>query len=173
MKLITLLYLLIFTACADSKKNPESTDNDTLTSTYYFIRHAEKDRSNPSNDNPNLLEIGEQRAERWSKTFEGIDFDAVYATNFNRTQATGMPTAKKNNLQLTIYDPNNIDVEKFLEDTKGKTILVVGHSDSTPKFVNTILGEQKHEAIDDDNNANLYKVTINGDTKTSELTVVN
>lgn len=56
--------------------------------------------------------------------------------------------------------------------TKGKTVLIVGHSNTTPKFVNDLLGEVKYQDIADNNNANLYKVTITNDGKTDELSVV-
>ena len=47
----------------------------------------------------------------------------------------------------------------------GKTVLVVGHSNTTPQFVNAILGSGRYSDIQDDNNANLYIVTrINEET---------
>ena len=54
----------------------------------------------------------------------------------------------------------NIDTKAFLESTKGETVLVVGHSNTTPTFVNKLLGQDKYKQIDDSNNANLYIVTI-------------
>jgi broad specificity phosphatase PhoE len=50
--------------------------------------------------------------------------------------------------------------EEFAHNTKGKTVLVVGHSNTTPAFVNAVLGEKKYDNIDDNNNANLYIVSI-------------
>ena len=41
----------------------------------------------------------------------------------------------------------------------GKTVLVVGHSNTTPQFVNAILGVDRYSDIQDNNNANLYIVT--------------
>ena len=60
-----------------------------------------------------------------------------------------------------------------MKKTKGKTVLIVGHSNTTPKFTNGLLGEEKYEDIADDNNANLYVVTISKNGKTSQLSVVN
>ena len=60
----------------------------------------------------------------------------------------------------------------FLQETKGKTVLVVGHSNTTPAFVNKILAVEKYKDIDDNNNANLYIVTISGDEKTSVVETV-
>jgi broad specificity phosphatase PhoE len=103
---------------------------------------------------------GVLRAAKWSLVFDNLKFDAVYSTDYNRTRNTAKPTAEKNGLDITIYDPRNIDVKTFLETTKGKTVLVVGHSNTTPMFVNSILGTKKYQSIDETNNANLYIVTV-------------
>jgi len=158
---------MLVSSCNQEKKTNKTSEKTT--STYYFIRHAEKDRSDPANENPDLTEKGIQRAEHWSEIFKNVKFDAVYSTNFNRTIETAKPTALKNNVEITIYDSNNIDISRFLEETKGKKVLVVGHSNSTPKFVNSILKEEKYENIDDSNNANLYVVIITGDIITDSL----
>ena len=61
----------------------------------------------------------------------------------------------------------------FRSETKGKTVLVVGHSNTTPVFANKILGEKKYENMDDNDNASLFIVTISGDNKTSKVEKVN
>lgn len=129
--------------------------------TYYFIRHAEKDRSNPTNEDPHLTQQGLLRAAKWSYVMEAVKFDAVYSTDYNRTRETAMPTAEKNGIKdLILYDPSDMDMKGFFENTAGKTVLVVGHSNTTPSFVNTILGEEKYPQIDDTNNGHIYIVTI-------------
>jgi len=67
------------------------TSNDKTT--YYLIRHAEKDRTDKTNKNPNLNEKGLERAKKWATYFKEIQLDAVYSTNYNRTQQTAKPTA--------------------------------------------------------------------------------
>ena len=62
--------------------------------------------------------------------------------------------------------------EEFASATKGQKVLVVGHSNTTPAFVNTILGERKYPNIDDNNNANLYIVTINPSGEKSDVLLV-
>ncbi|WP_298425721.1 phosphoglycerate mutase family protein [uncultured Kordia sp.] len=146
---------------------------DSETSVYYLIRHAEKDRSDKTNKNPNLTEKGQNRAHNWAKMFQHITFDAVYSTEYNRTQQTAAPTAKTNELKVITYHPYKINFEDFLKDTKGKTVLIVGHSNTTPAFTNKLLGEEKFESIDDNNNGNVYIVTITGDTKSVQLLTIN
>ena len=132
----------------------------TETTTYYLIRHAEKVRSNAKNKNPNLTEKGVDRAINWSKTFEHINFDYIYSTNYNRTVQTALPTAKRKNLEIRFYDPNDLFNEEFKVQTTGKTVLIVGHSNTTPQFANKILATKKYSDIDDRNNSNLYILTI-------------
>ncbi|WP_430467923.1 histidine phosphatase family protein [Winogradskyella ouciana] len=139
------------------------------TTTYYLIRHAEKDTSDKEDKDPHLSEAGKTRADKWAKHFEGIALDAVYSTNYNRTKETATPTAKSKNLELTFYDPRNMDAKEFMAQTEGKTVLIVGHSNTTPMFTNAILGEKKYEMMQEDDNASLYKVTVTEGSKTSEL----
>ena len=58
---------------------------------------------------------------------------------------------------------------KFQKDTKGQTVLIVGHSNTTPFFANKILGEYIYEQIADDNNGNLYIITVTKERKTPVL----
>lgn len=167
-KLLIILLTTIFTfpSCAEK---PEKKEDIT---TYYLIRHAEKDRSDSANRNPNLTEVGLERAVNWAEHFKTVKFDMVYSTDYNRTKQTAMPTAIANSLELQFYNPSDMKIEEFMEKTKGKTVLIVGHSNTTPKFTNQLLGEDKYEDIDDNNNSNLYVVTVTKDSKISELSVV-
>ncbi len=164
--LILLLALFAFPSCA--KKTEKNKD----VSTYYLIRHAEKDRSDKTNRNPNLTEAGLKRAENWATHFKDVKFDMVYSTDYNRTKETAMPSADANSVELEFYNPSDMQIEKFMEATKGKTVLIVGHSNTTPSFTNGLLGEEKYEGIADDNNSNLYIVTVTKDSKTSKVSVV-
>ncbi|MBT8316224.1 MAG: histidine phosphatase family protein [Lutibacter sp.] len=151
-KYILLLFILIVSFTVKAQ-------NDEVT-TYYLIRHAEKVRTDNSNKNPNLNERGQIRAENWSSVFEHVNFDLIYSTNYNRTVQTAKPTAQKKDLELQFYDPRNMYDDDFKSKTTGKTVLVVGHSNTTPQFVNKILGKKKYNDIEDSNNSNLYIVTI-------------
>ena len=142
------------------------------TTTYYFVRHAEKDRSDPSNKDPHLMQKGVFRAAKWSYILEHVKFDAVYSTDYNRTRQTAQPTAEKNNVEITIYNPKELNNEDFINNTKGKTVFIVDHSNTTPTFVNAVIGKEKYEDIDDSNNANLYIVTISGSGEISDMLLV-
>ena len=49
--------------------------------TYYLVRHAEKDRTDKSNSNPELTEIGFERAVKWSTVFENVRFCLLYTSD--------------------------------------------------------------------------------------------
>lgn len=150
-------------------EGPYEKETEVTTTTYYLIRHAEKDRSDKTNRDPHLTEAGLERAENWAEVFKELKFDMVYSTDYNRTKETAAPTAKVNNVEVTYYDPRSMDQQEFFESTKGKTVLIVGHSNTTPMFTNGLLGEKKYDMIADDNNANLYIVTVTKDSKSSTV----
>jgi len=164
------LFLCIssFTSCQEAIA-PVVTEEPIVTTTYYLIRHAEKDRSDPENRNPSLTEEGIARANKWATTFKEVTFDAVYSTDYARTQETATPTATQKGLEIQSYDPRKLFDENFQKATLGKTVLVVGHSNTTPSFVNAIIREDRFQDIDDSNNANLYIVTLTGDNATTQL----
>ena len=168
--IITLL--LVFTLTFPSFAQ-DANKKDTETTTYYFIRHAEKDRSDKTNRNPDLTDAGKERAIHWSEILQHVNFDAVYSTKYNRTMQTAAPTAEKNKVELEFYDPRALYSEDFAKATQGKTVLVVGHSNTTPAFVNMILKAKKYEDIDDNNNGNLYIVTISDGNILDQVLTIN
>ncbi|UOB17642.1 SixA phosphatase family protein [Abyssalbus ytuae] len=164
-----IMYSIIILFCSCNLVSCQQTKEETTV--YYLIRHAEKDMKNPGDKNPALNKKGQQRAKKWAKMFNNID--AVYSTNFIRTKSTAAPTAKKNNLEVNIYNPFKIDIEAFKEETKGKRVVIVGHTNTIPRFINQLLGEKKYGEIDESEYGNLYKITIKGDKISSELIKTN
>ncbi len=74
---------------------------------------------------------------------------------------------------MITYDPRSFDLNALKESLKGKTILIVGHSNTTPAMVNTLLANKTYDQIDDANNGNLYIVTIIDASVTSNLLFIN
>ncbi|MDI5950450.1 phosphoglycerate mutase family protein [Flavobacterium sp. LB2P84] len=127
------------------------------TTTYYFIRHAEKvDNS----QNPDLSEIGLERANLWSKIFSEVGFDEIYSTDYKRTTQTASPTATAKKIKIKLYNPKTTAIDSFKKETLGKKVLIVGHSNTTPNFVNQIINQKKYADIEDTTFGNLYIVTI-------------
>lgn len=163
---IVIAHVLLFsTGCKDE---PKMTDFDTVTSTFYFIRHAEKDRSDPENVDPELTQKGLGRAMHWAEILRDIPLDAVYTTDFDRTSMTAAPTSVKNDITVEYYDPEMINIEQFKADNLGKNVLIVGHSDSTPKLVNQMIGEEKYYPMEDVDNGSLFIVQSRSGNTTSQ-----
>ena len=139
----------------------------------YFIRHAEKDRSDIKNRNPELNDLGKKRALKWVEVFKNVQFDKIFSTNYNRTIETVKLISLDKKIEISIYSPSKIDYENFKSKTYGEKVLVVGHSNTIPFFVNGLIDNEVYQQIDDLNNANLYKVTICNDNITHSLLYVN
>jgi len=168
--LITLLLLsLMIVSCGSDSKKEKNTVEADATTTYYLIRHAEKNRSSETPDDPELMETGQIRANRWASYFEDIELDAVYSTDYKRTLQTAAPVAKQKGLAVQSYDPRKLYDSLFQRNTKGKAVLVVGHSNTTPAFVNTIIGENKYPSISDSENGMLYQVTLSKNGQAVEI----
>lgn len=122
----------------------------------FFIRHAEKVKSGDTD--PALTKIGQKRAIYWAQVFKDNPFDAIYSTQTIRTVSTALPTSEQCKVEISIYDDATVDIKALVEKHKGETILIVGHSDTTPTLVNSLLGEDRYEQIESNNNSNLYIV---------------
>ena len=157
MKKFLLLFTFLFINISFGQK--------TIT-TYYFVRHAEKV---DSSKNPDLSSKGIERADHWNKIFAEVDFDLVYTTDFKRTAQTASPTATAKKSTVKIYDPQNIAIESFKKETLGKKVLIVGHSNTIPDFVNHIINRKTYEDIGDSTFGNLYIVTLIGDDISHQL----
>ena len=161
--LLACLILFITIGCNQPAKKTESDSSDIKkveTTTYYLIRHAEKDRSDPTNKDPKLTEEGIARANKWASYFDNIPLDQIYSTAYLRTQQTAAYTATSKNLMVEQYEVGSLYTEDFKALTKGQHVLIVGHSNTTPALVNKIIGRDTYVDMKDDDNASLYKVTI-------------
>jgi broad specificity phosphatase PhoE len=156
--LIIVLCFTFFTSCKeDISIEPPL---DSVVTTFYLIRHAEKDRSNPKDTDPELNQDGLGRAIRWAEVFDLVPLDAIYSTDYERTTMTAAPTSVKKELTLQTYDPKDLDVAQLIADNLGKNVLIVGHSNTTPELVNKLIGTQKYDNIDDYDNSNLFIVQL-------------
>ncbi|QWX85066.1 histidine phosphatase family protein [Cellulophaga sp. HaHaR_3_176] len=167
IKLLLLSFILIsITSCKDDAST-EIEKTEPEISTFYFIRHAEKDRSNPENLDPELNQEGLGRSIRWERVFSEIDLDEVYCTDYERTMMTGAPTAINQDIMVKYYEPESLNYEDFKFLNQGKNVLVIGHSNTTPDFVNKMIGEDKYEQMDDYDNSSLFIVRFIDDKPTS------
>lgn len=160
--------LLLVVACKNDPKQKEQPENlseekmefKQKNTTYYFIRHAEKELSDPAKKDPHLTEEGLERAAFWAKYFADKNIEEIYSTNYSRTIQTVIPLLDTLKLDLNIYNNSELYSQEFLRDTNGKTVLIVGHQLSLPTLMNKILGEEKYSKIPPEQYANLFRIDI-------------
>ena len=103
-----------------------------------------------------------ERADRLAFILERVDLDAVYSSPTKRTRMTAGPTAEYHNLPVLPYDPSLM--KDFSKDLKrlyrGKTVLVVGHSNTTPALANYLANTDEHPRFSELDYTNYYIVTI-------------
>ncbi len=161
--LIFIFFLVVlFSACKD-EANSGMADVEPDISTYFLIRHAEKDRANPDDIDPELNQKGLGRAMHWAEILEDVSLDVIYSTDFQRTTMTAAPISVKKDLTVQYYDPDDIIIEQFKMNNLGNNVLIIGHSNSTPAFVNQLIGKEKYGPMDDYDNGSLFIVQIVGD----------
>lgn len=160
---------MALTAC---KQNTKTTVIEK-TITLYLIRHAEKDRSDPSDKNPTLTPEGQKRAKKWAEVLKEANLKAVYSTDYKRTLHTAKPSAKQNGLEVELYDPYALNFEELKEKHNGGSVLIVGHSNTTPMLVNKLLGKDKYKEIDGAESGALFIVTIIGKYVYSQVLYIN
>ncbi|MFC0119093.1 histidine phosphatase family protein [Pseudoalteromonas xiamenensis] len=101
-----------------------------------LFRHAEKQ----DGADPSLTTAGEARAKRIANLIEPLSPTALYSTDYNRTQQTIAPLAKKTQLQVLSYDPRQLAAfAESLREMEG-VVVVAGHSNTTPELVKILSG---------------------------------
>lgn len=136
----------------------------------YLVRHFEKQSQKLD---PQLTPVGAERAERLAHMSKSFGLKGVYSTDYQRTKQTASPTANANKLKVIPYDPDNL--RTFVAQIKGqqKTVLIVGHSNTTPDAIMLLGGQSK--PIAESEYGELFKVRFVGETitTTSEMVPVN
>ena len=133
-----------------------STQVNAQTTRYIIVRHAEKDttlaNAKMMASDPPLNSIGETRALSLADKLKDHKINQIYSSNYKRTKATASPIAKAQNLNVAIYDPRNLDAfatQLLSSENTGKTILIVGHSNSSPKLVNLLIKQDQYKDLDE------------------------
>lgn len=108
--------------------------------TVIVIRHAEKDISNPNDQDPHLSTAGRTRAQTLVHVVGKAGIKTIYTSRFIRTQETARPLATQLGLSTTqIGDASTLKQDIFSKHP-GEVLLVVGHSDSGPALINLLGG---------------------------------
>lgn len=160
---IFLALLIFLTGCQAPQPSP--TAPPPSNSTFLLVRHAEK----ATGSDPLLTPAGEARAQTLANLLDSMQIDAIYASNFRRTQLTVAPLAQAKGLDVMPYDPKALEV--FADTLKarhaGQTVLIVGHSNTTPYLAGLLQNATPYPDFDESDYGNLLIVTTAGQTRGS------
>jgi broad specificity phosphatase PhoE len=149
--------------CASAPPPSSSTQGAT---TVILVRHAERATNNPQDPNPGLTPAGQERARELARLLHDRHVAGVIATQYARTQLTAQPTAEAAHVVIDTV-PASRDVQAHaaaiaqLIRTRyaGKTVLVVGHSNTVTKII-AALGGPALADICDNTFGNLFTLVI-------------
>lgn len=132
MRWLMLALLPLAAACATAAAGPEPP-------AVFVMRHL---HTPEGERDPDLTEEGRMYAERLADMLGGEEIDAIYVSNFRRTQQTAAPLAARLGVTPTVYDPADTPalVARVRAELGG--VLVVGHSNTVPDIVEQLGGNR-------------------------------
>ncbi|HEX6284608.1 MAG TPA: phosphoglycerate mutase family protein [Pyrinomonadaceae bacterium] len=128
--------------------------------TVILVRHAEK-KIEPENPDPDLTPAGVERAQEIARVFGASGINAIYATQYKRTQQTVKPLSDRTGVPVTLLDSKQTDelVKRIQTTLRGQTIFVAGHNNSVPAIASALSGEN-FSTIPETEYDNLFIVTV-------------
>ena len=128
--------------------------------TVILVRHAEKNIE-PNNPDVDLSPAGQARAQEIVRMFGDAGINAIYATQYKRTQQTVKPLAEKLGLPVNQANSKNTAdlVTQIRAQHSGQVIFIAGHNNTVPEIV-AALGGPAFPVIPENEFDNLYIVTV-------------
>lgn len=106
-----------------------------------LVRHAELQSAPMAGPKQvPLSEDGSARAKRLAGLLKDSGIDAIYVTDFVRTNKTAEPLSREIHKTLTVLpkgDPREL-VERLRKNHRGQTVLLVGHTDTLPGLLKAL-----------------------------------
>ena len=130
------------------------------TTTVIVLRHAEKALL-PADDPP-LDAAGSRRAARLAEMFAASPVVAVYVSDTRRARETAAPLAARQRLPVTVRAGK--DIAGLLDDIGerhvGRTVVVVGHSNTVPEIVSRLTRGRHAPTVGDGDFDRIFVVTV-------------
>jgi broad specificity phosphatase PhoE len=128
--------------------------------TVILVRHAEK-VIDPNNNDQDLSPAGQTRAQELVRVLSDAGINAIYATQYKRTQQTAKPLADKLGLPVTQVNSKNTAelLTQISAQHPGQTVFVVGHNTTVPEII-LALGGPQFPPIPETEFDNLYIVSV-------------
>lgn len=159
-----LMPAILLVLAASSVRTPavaETTGSDpggdAAQTVVYLVRHAEKAYAGAD---PPLSETGRRRAIALADRLAPVGIDRILSTDYRRTRDTVAPLADRIGVAIELYEPARMEeLAEALRSGPGGTVLVVGHSNTTPALV-SLLGGVPGDPIAEDEYDRLYEVEL-------------
>ena len=126
--------------------------------TVWIVRHAEKDTAYVNRQDPDLTATGQQRALDLAAYLQKENIIKVFSTDTKRTKQT----AKHVKAPLEIYNPKNLTglLEVLNQQVKGKSVLIVGHSNTVLETIEALGGKRPVPLLTDDDYDYIFKIEL-------------
>ena len=117
------------------------------TGTAYLVRHAEKVTDGDAMivadpKDPPLTKEGRARAVQLAALLKDAGITAIWSSDYTRTRQTAAPLARELGLEVQFYDPRDLEgLASVLQADANQTVLVVGHSNTTPQLSEALGGD--------------------------------
>jgi len=130
------------------------------TTEVWVVRHAEKDKKNPEDKDPNLSDEGRIRAGDLATFLKKTKFDVAFSTPYKRTHQTldSLIIPKV----INYNDPKSL-VDSVKKNYAGKTIIVAGHSNTILEIIEAFGGKRPKEMLTEDDYDYIFRLTIKDD----------
>ena len=114
--------------------------------TVVVVRHAEK--ADDGTRDPDLTEAGRKRACALVDVLAETEIAAIYTTQYRRTRATAEPLAADRDLEIQVREITGENMATWFDsmvaeihrDHAGRTVVMVGHSNTVPRIVEVMTG---------------------------------
>jgi broad specificity phosphatase PhoE len=128
--------------------------------TVILVRHAEK-IIDPNNADVDLSAEGQARAQELLRMFGDSGINAIYATQYRRTQETVKPLADRLGLPINQVNAKNTSdlLAQIRSQHSGQTIFIAGHNNTVPEII-AALGGPQYPIIPESEYDNLFIVTV-------------
>ena len=132
-----------------------------LITTVFIVRHVEKDTLNKTDD-PELSAEGRARAQALSQMLAKRQPAALFTTDTKCARATLGPLAIATKLEPQIYDPKRGRdlADRILKDFAGKSVVIVGHSNTVLSLIDDFGGIPPVDEIRDNEYDYLFTVRV-------------
>ena len=126
--------------------------------TVWIVRHAEKDTAFVTRQDPDLTATGQQRSLDLAAYLQNEAIVKVYSTDTKRT----ILTAKHVKAPLEIYNPKNLLglLDLILQNANGKSVLIVGHSNTVLETIEALGGKRPVTLLTDDDYDYIFKIEL-------------